>query len=79
MNRIKSLKLKIKHCNAGLDQKRAAYYESKKIMNQDNKFTVHLLYFGTLGSIFILFLGDKFRRQLFKLSKNIVKIGLKKL
>ena len=79
MKRIKLLKLKIKDCNTLLDQKRAAYYQSKKVMNQDNKFTAHLLYFGALSSVFIWFLGDKFRKQLFKASKNIAKIGLKRI
>lgn len=61
-----------------LEQKRILYYERKKIVNQDNKFTLPLLYLGVLSSIFILFFGDKFPRKLFKLGKNIVKIGVKR-
>lgn len=63
-----------------LDQKRVLYHQSKEIMHQGhNKFMVPLLCLGAFGSTFTWAFFGKFRNQLFKVGKNIAKIGLKKI
>ncbi|MCE3237072.1 MAG: hypothetical protein K0R24_53 [Gammaproteobacteria bacterium] len=63
-----------------LDQKWALYYQSKRALHQDhNKFMMPLLCLGAFGSTFAWAFFGKFRTQIFKVGKNIAKIGLKKI
>lgn len=78
MNQIKLLKLKVKHSSMILDQKRMLYYQSKGAMRLDNNKWVPLFCMGAFGTTFTwAFLGG-FRKQIFKVGKNIAKIGLKR-
>ncbi len=80
MNQRKLLKLKIKRSSMILDQKRALYYQSRGAMHQgNNRFMIPLLCLGAFGSCFTWAFLGKFRNHIFKVSKNIVKIGLKKV
>jgi hypothetical protein len=63
-----------------LDQKRVLYHQSKEIMHQGpNRVMIPLLCLGAFGSFFTLAFLGKFRNHIFKVGKNIAKIGLGKV
>lgn len=79
MNQTKLLKLKIKHSSRILDQKRVLYHKSKETMHQEYNKLMPLICLGAFGSTFTWALLGKFGNPIFKIGKNIAKMGLKKV
>lgn len=78
MNQIKLLKLKIKNSNVSLDQKLDLYHQSKEAMHF-NRMPISLLCLGAFSAAFTWAFLSKFSNPIFKIGKNIAKIGLKKV